>query len=85
MLEATGENNVTELGVAWVKRPTGTPMGKSESPLKAEIVFGDEEKRRTARIPRLRREGFLEDGEIASDVVGGVRYVDDLVAFSKLL
>ena len=38
-------------------------MGKSESPLQAELVFSDEEKGRLGRAPQLRKEGFLEDGE----------------------
>ena len=71
MLDATGANNVSKLGVHWMKRLTGTAMGKSESPLKAEIVFGDEEKRRLARTPALRKEGFLLEGESIDEVVAG--------------
>ena len=85
MLDATGANNVSRFGIHWMKRRTGAAMGKSESPLKAEIVFGDEEKRRLARTPALRKEGFLQEGETVDEVVAGLRYVDDLVLFSKLL
>ena len=60
-------------------------MGKSESPLKAELGFSDEEKGRLGRAPQLRKEGFLEDGESIHEVVAGVRYVDDLVLMSKML
>ena len=60
-------------------------MGKSESPLKPELVFSDEEKGRLGRAPQLRKEGFLEDGESIHEVVAGVRYVDDLVLMSKML
>ena len=60
-------------------------MGKSESPLKAELVFSDEEKGRLGRAPQLRKEGFLKEGESIHEVVAGVRYVDDLVLMSKVL
>ena len=62
---------MTRYGKHWIERLTGTAMGKSESPLKAEIVFGDEEKLRLARIPQLIKEGFLERGETIDEVVGG--------------
>ena len=60
-------------------------MGKSESPLKAELVFSDEEKGRLGRAPQLRKEGFLEGGESIHEVVAGVRHGDDLVLLSKVL
>ncbi len=60
-------------------------MGKSESPLKAEIVFSDEEKRRLAKRTLLIREGFLQDHEDINEVANGVRYVDDLLLLSCLL
>ena len=85
LLEATGENNLSHYGVHWIKRKTGTAMGKSESPLKAEIVFSDEEKRRLAKRKLRIREGFLQDHEDINEVVNGVRYVDDLLLFSCLL
>ncbi len=85
LLEATGCNNISKYGVQWIRRRTGTAMGKSESPLKAEIVFSDEEKRRMAQRVKLIREGFMQDHEDINGVVNGVRYVDDLVLFSCLL
>ncbi len=60
-------------------------MGKSESPLKAEIVFSDEEKRRLAKRKLLIREGVLQDHEDINEVVNGVRYVADLLLFACIL
>ena len=85
LLEATGENVMSRYGIHWIKRTTGTAMGKTESPIKAEIVFSDEEKLRTGRLPQLRKEGFVVGDESIHEVIAGCRYVDDLVLFSKLL
>ena len=68
-----------------IRRTRGTAMGMTISPVKAEIVFGDEEKGRKSRHKALEREGFVLEGEELNQVVNGVRYVDDLVLMSKLL
>ena len=60
-------------------------MGMTISPVKAEIVFADEEKFRKAETKQLRKEGFLWENEDINEVVNGVRYVDDLILMSKLL
>ena len=60
-------------------------MGMTIPPVKAEIVFADEEKFRKAQTKKLIRERFLHPGEDINQVVNGVRYVDDLILMSKLL
>ena len=60
-------------------------MGMSISPVKAEIVFGDEEKYRKGQTRRLVKESWIEPGEDINQVVNGVRYVDDLVLMSGIL
>ena len=85
MLQATAEKDLSQYGVHYIKRTRGTAMGMTISPVKAEIVFADEEKFRKAQTRKLMREGFLRDGEDVNQVVNGVRYVDDLILMSKLL
>ena len=85
MLEASGFNTLSRYGVHMIKRTRGTAMGRSESPLKAEIVFGEEEKSRLGKTPRLIREGFTRPGENIHSTISGVRYVDDLLLISKCL
>ena len=76
---------MSKYGKHYIRRKTGIAMGKSESPLEAEIVFSDDEKRRKAQTPRLMREGFLQQGESIDEVVNGDRYVDDLLLMSRCL
>ena len=44
MLQATAEKDLSRYGVHYIKRTRGTAMGMTISPVKAEIVFADEEK-----------------------------------------
>ena len=85
MLQATAEKDLSRYGVHYIKRTRGTAMGMTISPVKAEIVFADEEKFRKSQTKKLIREGFLHPGEDINEVVNGVRYVDDLILMSKLL
>ena len=85
MLQATAEKDLSRYGVHYIKRTRGTAMGMTISPVKAEIVFADEEKFRKSQTKKLIREGFLRPGEDINEVVNGVRYVDDLILMSKLL
>ena len=85
MLQATAEEDLGRYGVHYIKRTRGAAMGMTISPVKAEIVFADEEKIRKAQTRKLMREGLLRDGEDVNQVVNGVRYVDDLILMSKLL
>ena len=85
MLQATAEKDLSRYGVHYIKRTRGTAMGMTISPVKAEIVFADEEKFRKSQTKKLIREGFLRPGEDINEVVNGVRYVDDLILTSKLL
>ena len=83
MLQATAEKDLSRYGVHYIKRTRGTAMGMTISPVKAEIVFADEEKFRKGQTKKLIREGFLHPGEDINQ--DGVRYVDDLILMSKLL
>ena len=85
MLQATVEKDLSKYGIHYVRRTRGTAMGMSISPVKAEIVFGDEEKYRKGQTRRLVRERWIEPGEDINQVVNGVRYVDDLVLMSCVL
>ena len=85
MLEASGFNTISRYGKHWIRRTRGTAMGRTESPLKAELVFGGEERLRMGNKPRLRKEGFLQQGEEIGEVIAGVRYVDDLLLMSRCL
>ena len=85
VLEATAAKDISRYGIHHIRRKTGTAMGMSISPIKAEIVFADEEKRRLAQTRRLQREQFLEEGEDIRKVIFGCRYVDDLVLGSCTL
>ena len=85
MLQVTAEKDLRRYGVHYVRRTRGTAMGMTISPVKAEIVFADEEKFRKAKTKQLRKEGFLLENEDINEVVNGVRYVDDLILMSKLL
>ena len=60
-------------------------MGASISPIKAEIVFSDNERKRLSQKRRLMKEGFLEEGEDIRQVVAGCGYVDDLVLLTRTL
>ena len=85
MLQATAEKDLSRYGVHYIRRTRGTAMGMTISPVKAEIVFADEEKFRKGQTKKLIREGFLLPGEDINQVVDGVRYVDDLILTSKLM
>ena len=78
-------NVLSRYGIHMVRRTRGTAMGRTESPLKVELVFGDEEKMRRGKTPRLIREGFTRPGKHIDQIVNGVRYVDDLLLMSKCL
>ena len=54
MLQATAEKDLSRYGVHYVRRTRGTAMGMTISPVKAEIVFADEEKFRKAKTKQLR-------------------------------
>ena len=68
-----------------IRRRVGTPMGMSISPVKAELVCAEDEKRRMRQKGRLRREGYTRRGEDISNVLFGCRYVDDLLLVSAML
>ena len=55
MLQATAEKDLSQYGVHYIKRTRGTAMGMTISPVKAEIVFADEEKFRKAQTRKLMR------------------------------
>ncbi len=84
-MEATAAKDVSRCGVHIVRRKRGTAMGASISPIKAEIVFSDCERKRLNQTARLKSEGFLVDNEDIRQVVMGCRYVDDLVLVSRTL
>ena len=60
-------------------------MGMNIYPVKAELVFAEDEKRRMRQKGRLRREGYTRQGEDISNVLLGCWYVDDLLLASGML
>jgi hypothetical protein len=85
MIQATGAMRLSRLGKHLPRRKLGVEMGGSASPEKANIVFSAHERRRLRNVRALVREGWLRQGEAVDEIVGGVRYADDLTLMSSVL
>jgi len=81
--EWTAGHMLTRLGVHYLLRVRGVPMGSSISPVKASVALSDMEGTAYAKPEAARRRGFLTAHELPRQSISGKRSADDITLMSR--